>query len=448
MKKNKRTLWIIGSLTVLLILLAVLSKKGMLGNDHTIKVAIDTVGTTDIIESVSASGKIYPVSEVKISPDVSGEVTELYVAEGDSVRKGQLLAGINAMLYRSMVNRANAQLNQTRSSVSNADALMQQAKAQLEQAEATFLRNKQLFEEHIISAAEYETAQAAYKSAQAAHKAAIESIRGNQYGVQGAQANALEAEQNLQRTTLYAPMAGIVSKLFVKKGERVVGTAQMAGTELMRISDMSKMKVDVEVGENDIQKVKYDDTAIVEVDAYAHRTFKGKVVLISQSSTGTGAAQTISSLTDQVTNYTVSIEILPESYQDIMAEYAGRFPFRPGMSASVEIITRHEYNLLAVPINAVTTREEDNNDIKNVPNNRYKELKEYVFVYQPKDKKVALRQVVTGMQDNHFIEIKQGLKAGELVVTAPFSAIARTLKKDMPVKLVKKEDLYEKEEEE
>lgn len=445
MKNNKKLYWILGSVSGLLILLTVFSKMGWLGNDKTPQVSVEAVATHDIIETVSASGKIYPVSEVKISPDVSGEIIELTLQEGDSVRKGQLLASINSVLYKSMVSRADAQLNQSRSAVNNAGALMQQAKAQFEQATLTYERNKKLFKEQIISAAEFETADAGYKTAQATFKAAMESIKGNEYGVQSARANADEARQNLQRTTLYAPMSGIVSKLFVKKGERVVGTAQMAGTEIMRIADMSRMKVDVEVGENDIQKVKYGDTAVVEVDAYPNKTFKGQVVLISQSSTATGTANALASLTDQVTNYTVSVEILPESYRDIMSDFNGRFPFRPGMSATVDIITHRENKVVSVPINAVTTREEEDSLNATGDNRLKKEIKEYVFVVNKQSHKTELRRVKTGLQDNQYIQVLEGLKVGEEVVNAPFSAIARTLKKDTKVKVVSKEELYSKE---
>ncbi len=438
---GKKLYWIIGGVVVVIGVLIALSKAGLLGNDHTPKVAIEPVSKHDIIESVSASGKIYPVSEVKISPDVSGEITELYIEEGDSVRKGQVLAAINSTMYKSMVNKANAQLNQSRSSVSNASALMQQAKAQLEQATAAYMRNKSLFEEKVISAMEFENAEASYKAAKATYNAAMESINGNRYSVDGARANVNEAQQSLQRTTIYSPMTGIVSKLFVKKGERVVGTAQMAGTEIMRVADMSKMKVDVEVGENDIQKVKYGDTANVEVEAYPSRVFKGVVVKISQSSTATGLQQSISSLTDQVTNYTVSVELLTESYQDLLSLNTGNFPFRPGMSASVEILTRHQLQVVSVPINAVTTREEETNEEE--VKLKDDKIKEYVFVVN-ENNKTTLKEVKTGVQDNLHIEIISGLKEGDKVVIAPFSAIARTLKKDTKVKVVPKKELFEK----
>lgn len=441
---QKRIYWIIGITLLLLVFAIVLQKTGVIGEDHTVKVAVEEVGKHDIVETVTASGKIYPVSEVKISPDVSGEVIDLYVEEGDSVKKGQVLANINATIYQSMVNKANAQLNQTRSSVFNASALTMQAKAQLDQATSTYQRNKGLYEDKVISAMEFETADAAYKTAQANYKAALENIKGNEYGVASAQANVTEAVQNLHKTTIYSPMKGIVSKLFIKKGERVVGTAQMAGTEIMRVADMSKMKVDVEVGENDIQKVKFGDTANIEVEAYPNRTFKGQVVQISQSSTATGLQQSISSLTDQVTNYTVSVELLPDSYKDLIAVDKRHFPFRPGMSASVEILTKHQLQVLAVPINAVTTREEDELGADNVVKDD--KIKEYVFVVNDKNTTV-LKQVTTSVQDNTYIQILTGLSEGEKIVVAPFSAIARTLKKDMKVKIVPKKELFDKKKE-
>ena len=441
---QKRIYWIVGITLLILALVIVLQKTGVIGEDHTVKVAVEEVGKHDIVETVTASGKIYPVSEVKISPDVSGEVIDLYVEEGDSVKKGQVLANINATIYQSMVNKANAQLNQTRSSVFNASALTMQAKAQLDQATSTYQRNKGLYEDKVISAMEFETADAAYKTAQANYKAALENIKGNEYGVASAQANVTEAVQNLHKTTIYSPMKGIVSKLFIKKGERVVGTAQMAGTEIMRVADMSKMKVDVEVGENDIQKVKFGDTANIEVEAYPNRKFKGQVVQISQSSTATGLQQSISSLTDQVTNYTVSVELLPDSYQDLIAVDKRHFPFRPGMSASVEILTKHQLQVLAVPINAVTTREEEDLGADKVV--KEDKIKEYVFVVNDKNTTV-LKQVTTSVQDNTYIQILTGLSEGEKIVVAPFSAIARTLKKDMKVRIVPKKELFDKKKE-
>jgi HlyD family secretion protein len=449
---KKKIYWSIAILLALVFALLGLEKAGLLGNDHRTKVAIDIVSKHDIIESVSASGKIYPVAEVKITPDVSGEITELYIEEGDSVKKGQVMASINSTIYKSMVSKANAQLNQTKSSVSNANALKQQAQAQLDQASATYNRNKSLYTEKVISASEFENAQGAFKSAQANYNAALESIKGNQFGVQSAAANVNEAVQTLQKTTIYAPMNGIVSALFVKKGERVVGTAQMAGTEIMRVADMSKMKVDVEVGENDIPKVKLGDSANIEVEAYPARIFKGLVRKISQSSNGLTSLQNSIAINDQVTNYTVSIELLPETYFDLMALDTRHFPFRPGMSASVEILTKYQRNILAVPINAVTTRDvnaddEQQEDEGNKKANQNKEImQEYVFTVNEKSEAILTR-VKTNVQDNQYIQIESGLKGGEKIIIAPFSAISRSLKKGTKVKVVAKKDLFDKKKE-
>lgn len=436
---NKKTYWIIGIALLLVATLIVLNKLGIVGKESLVEVAVETVGKHDIIETVTASGKIYPVAEVKISPDVSGELTELYIEEGDSVTKGQVLASINSTIYKSMVNKANAQLNQTKSSVSNANALKAQAKAQLDQASSTFMRNRQLFAEKVISASEFEAAESAYKAAKANFNAAIESIKGNQFGVQSATANVNEAVQTLQKTTIYAPMSGIISALYVKKGERVVGTAQMAGTEIMRVANMSKMKVDVEVGENDITKVKLGDSANIDIEAYPDRIFKGIVSKISQSSTGLAALQGAGSMNEQVTNYTVSIELLPVYYADLTQIDNRNFPFRPGMSASVEILTKYERAKLAVPINAVTTREEEdkNSDLAS------SQIQEYVFLVNDKNETV-LQAVKTTIQDNDYIQISNGLKGGEKIIVAPFSAISRSLKKGTKVKVVDKKDLFEK----
>lgn len=437
---NKKTYWIIGIALLLVATLIVLNKLGIVGKESLVEVAVETVGKHDIIETVTASGKIYPVAEVKISPDVSGELTELYIEEGDSVTKGQVLASINSTIYKSMVNKANAQLNQTKSSVSNANALKAQAKAQLDQASSTFMRNRQLFAEKVISASEFEAAESAYKAAKANFNAAIESIKGNQFGVQSATANVNEAVQTLQKTTIYAPMSGIISALYVKKGERVVGTAQMAGTEIMRVANMSKMKVDVEVGENDITKVKLGDSANIDIEAYPDRIFKGIVSKISQSSTGLAALQGAGSMNEQVTNYTVSIELLPVYYADLTQIDNRHFPFRPGMSASVEILTKYERAKLAVPINAVTTREEEEDKNSDLASSQ---IQEYVFLVNDKNETV-LQAVKTTIQDNDYIQISNGLKGGEKIIVAPFSAISRSLKKGTKVKVVDKKDLFEK----
>ncbi len=430
---SKKMMWILGIVVGGLLLAAILST--VFSKEKATKVAVEESKKRTLTETVSASGKIYPENEVKISPDVSGEVVVLNVEEGDSVRKGQLLATINSQTYQSGVNRAEAQLNQTQSGVQNARAQTLQFEAQLDQSKAVYERNKKLYDEKVISLSEFEMAVANYKTARANYKAAIETIKGNQYGVASARANVTEARQQLQRTTIYAPMSGVVSALFVKKGERVVGTMQMAGTEMMRISDLSTMKVDVEVGENDIVKVKLGDSAKIEIEAYGTKLFYGKVTQITQANAN-GLAQAAGSMNDQVRNYTVSVTLNPASYAGLTKENPKRSPFRPGMSASVDIFTKQKKNVLSVPINAVTTREDEKAE------GSYMDLiKEYVFI--DSSGYAALRQVKTGLQDNKNVEILSGLKGKEKVLVAPYGAIARTLKKKDKIEVVKKEALYE-----
>ncbi len=442
---SKKVIYILLGVIVGGILLAAIgAKKGWFGGPEATKVAVEEVKPRNLVETVGASGKLYPVVEVKVSPDISGEVVELYVEEGQTVQKGQLLARIDASLYTSNVVRANAQVNQSRAGVTNAKAQLAQLATQLDQAKSNFLRNQKLYTEKVISAIEFEQAQTAYKSAQASIDAARSTIQSSQYNVESSVAGLTEANQNIRRANLYAPVSGIVSKLNVKQGERVVGTAQMAGTEMLRIADMSVMKVEVEIGENDIQKIHLGDTANIEIDAYPKRKFKGLVTKTAQSNTAS-AMQAASS--DQVSNYTVSIEMDANSYVDLLTP-GSSFPFRPGMSASVEILTKHIYDALCVPINAVTTRDLDSSSSKNknASASAETELKEYVFVVS-KDNKTELKEVTTSIQDNEYITIDKGVVAGEKVIFAPYSQVANKLKNKQAVTIVKKEELFEVEEE-
>ncbi|MGC4058596.1 MAG: efflux RND transporter periplasmic adaptor subunit [Chitinophagaceae bacterium] len=430
-KKSKKWLWI--SLAVLaLIILIVVGKSG--GDDGT-KVAIEKTGLNTLTETVTASGKIYPETEVKISPEVSGEIIELNVEEGDSVQAGQLLVKINPAIYTSMVQQAEASMEQTKSGVVNSREMSGQSKANFEQAQANYNRNKKLYADKVISAMEYEQAEASYKSAKASYDAAMATIASGSYGVQASAANLKQARENLLKTTIVAPRAGIISSLTVKKGERVLGTSQMQGTQLLTIADMSRIEVRVDVSETDIAKVKIGDTTIINADAYRSRKFTGLVSKVSVSS-ATSATGTTS---DQVTNYTVHILILPSSYADVVVNGKYRYPFKPGMSASVEIQTRKEHNVLSVPVNAVTTR-----DWADSLKNTYKDsIRQVVFVYNRTDNKVSLRDVQTGIQDNRFIQILAGLKQNEEVVVAPYGAIARILKDKSKVQVVEKDKLFE-----
>lgn len=399
-----------------------------------IKVATEQAAYKDIIEVVSASGKIYPETEVKVSSDVSGEIVDLPVVEGDSVKKGQILVKIYGDVYGSMRDKANAALSQAQAQQANSAAALAAYKARLDQNKLAYDRNKELFAQKVVSRSEFETAEGTYRSALADYNAAVESVNSNRYAVASARAGLTEANTNLNRTTIVATMDGIVSLLPMKKGERVVGTAQMTGTEIMRIADLNTMEVQVDVGENDIPRVKYNDTAIIEVDAYNNRKFKGIVTQIASSSknAATSTATTASSA-DQVTNYIVHIRILQDSYKDLVTA-AKPFPFRPGMSASVDIQTLRKNNVLAVPINSVTTRDKDSSS-KN-------ETHEIVFTLQG-NKTVKQTAVTTGIQDDSYIEILSGLKKGDTIVAAPYSAISKDLANDKKVKVVPKKDLYE-----
>ncbi|NML35949.1 efflux RND transporter periplasmic adaptor subunit [Chitinophaga sp. G-6-1-13] len=447
MKKKKTLFWLTG-LGLLVILLIVLKASGVIGKEEMLNVAADKAEKKNIIEVVTASGKIYPEIEVKVSSDVSGEITELTVLEGDTVHKGQVLARIYGDIYGSMVDKATASVSQSQAQLANTAAALNSYKARLDQNKAAYLRNKELLSQKVISRSEFETSEATYLASQADFNAAAQQINSSKFGVQSAQANLKEANKNLGRTTITAPMNGIVSLLNVKKGERVVGTAQMTGTEMLRIADLSRMEVQVDVGENDVPKVKYGDTALIEVDAYNGRRFKGVVTQIASSSKGAATATASSaSSAEQVTSYIVHIRILPESYADLLkSSHHKAFPFRPGMSASVDIQTRHENNVLAIPINAVTTRDADstkNSGEKKKDDTKSKsEMNEVVFVLQ-KDNSVKMVPVKTGVQDDSYIQILAGLQEGDQVISAPYSAVSRTLNNGKKVKVVAKDKLFE-----
>jgi HlyD family secretion protein len=438
---KKKVWWIIIISLVLIVILVIIGKNS---GDEGTKVAVEKAARHTITETVTASGKIYPETEVKIAPEVSGEVTLLNIQEGDSVKKGDLLVKINPAIYNSMVNQAVATVEQTRASANNSKEMMAQAESQYELALATYNRNKKLYEQKVISQLEFEQGQAAFKSAKATFDAAKASTSGGKYGIVGAEAGLNQAKENLLKTTIIAPTAGIISELNVKKGERVVGTAQMAGTDMLTIADMSRIEVRVDVSETDISKVKIGDTTTIDADAYRNRKFKGIVSKVAVSSTKAALGAGTSS-TDQVTNYTVHILILPSSYADLTAKMPkGKFPFKPGMSASVEIQTNRQDNILSVPVNAVTTRDwPDSIKNKNTALSANDNIRQVAFVYDAKAKTVALRDVKTGLQDNKYLQVTDGLKEDEQVVIAPYGAIARTLSDKAKVIVVDKDKLFE-----
>jgi HlyD family secretion protein len=451
---KKKLFWILGILLVIIIVGFSLSANKKEG----IKVAVDKAAEKNIIEVVSASGKIYPETEVKVSSDVSGEIIELPVLEGDSVQKGQVLVRIYADVYGSVRDKANASLSQAQAQLANTAAALNAYKARLEQNKAAYERNKELLAQKVVSRSEFETAEGTYRSALADYNAAAELVNSNRFAVQNAKAGLTEANTNLRRTTISSPMNGVVSLLPVKRGERVVGTGQMTGTEIMLIADLNVMEVQVDVGENDIPRVKYNDTAVVEVDAYNNRKFKGIVTQIASSSKGAATTtSTSSSSAEQVTSYIVHIRILQESYQDLLdPKNPKNFPFRPGMSASVDIQTHRKNNVLAVPINAVTTREvvDSTGAGRKVGEAKKKEndgsgtetenkvTREVVFVLQA-DKTVKMVEVKTGVQDDINIEVLSGLKPGDQVISAPYSAVSKDLDEKKKVIIVPKKELFE-----
>jgi HlyD family secretion protein len=460
---NKKLLWIIISLVVIIVLLVVLKKAGVFGKDEGIKVSSEKVIKRTITEIVTASGKIYPEVEVKISPDISGEVVELTVQEGDSVKKGQELAKIYADIYTTQRDQAAAQLNQQQAVASNSSAQLPGLKAALDQAKKNYDREKQLLNDKVISQSEFDQAESTYLSAQANYNAAEQSIIGNQAGAASAKANLSIAAKNLSRTTVAAPMSGVISSMSIKKGERVVGNSMMAGTEMMRVADMSRIEAIVDVGENDIPKVHLGDSANIEVDAYNNRKFRGIVTQIASSvASSSSSTSTISS--NDVTNYKVHIRLSPESYKDLFDPKKPKsFPFRPGMTASADIQTNTHFNVISVPINAVTTRDRNgdnaaadskksndnanNSDNKeNTTDNSAKaasgDLDEVVFLLQ-KDGTVKKAKVKTGLQDINNIEITDGLTEGSDVITGPYSTVSKILKEGTKVQVVTKDKLFE-----
>lgn len=451
---NKKLLWTIISLVVLIVVFVTLKKTGVIGKEDGLTVSAEKAAMRTIIETVNASGKVYPEIEVKVSPDISGEIVELNVNEGDSVTKGQVLARIYADIYSTQRDQVAAGVNQARAQLANSSASIVGLKATLENAKQVYDRQLKLYNDKVTSRQEFEQAQQAFRSAEANYNGAREGLKGTQAAISGAEAQLARANKDLSRTTLVAPMNGIISLLAVKKGERVVGTAQMAGTEMMRVADMRSIEIRVDVGENDIPKVKIGDTAVVEVDAYTNRKFKGLVYKIANPITSAAGAAGGSS---EVTNYKVHIRLLQSSYQDLLVA-GNSFPFRPGMSASADIQTKTKVNVLSIPLNAVTTRDkseakagasagkEDKKE-EAAPTTDKKSLEaddseEVVFVLQ-KDNRVKKVKVKTDIQDLNFIEIVSGIAAGDQVITGPYNTVSKLIKDSSLVKVVSKDKLFE-----
>ncbi len=412
---SKKTIYILLAVAVVLIgTLIGLSKSGVIGNkDKGTEIEIANVAASTIVETVSATGKIQPEIEVKISSEVSGEIIALNVKEGQVVKKGDLLVKINPDLYTSSYNR-------TVSNLSGTKAGLNQSEASYKEAKANYDRNKSLYDKGIISRADWDKAVASFEVAKANKQNAY-------YNVQSASATVLEAKDNLGRTTIYAPADGTISVLNVELGERVLGTQQMAGTEILRVANLNNMEVEVDVNENDIVKIKVGDKANVEVDAYLKKQFKGVVTSISNSASSTLTA-------DQVTNFKVKVRILKESYQDLLEGKPSTYsPFRPGMTATVDIITNTKSNILTVPISSVVVKSdtaavkeikvEDPNDEKSKP----KSDKKFECVFVKVGNKAKIRIIKTGIQDDTNIEVLSGLKKGDVVITGPYTTVSKEL---------------------
>lgn len=452
---SKTLKWILISVGILLVAMIGLSKAGVFGKNEGTKVTSEKVQKRTITEIVNASGKIYPEVEVKVSPDISGEITELNVQEGDTVKKGQVLARIYADVYNIQRSQAASGVAQSQAQVSNSTAALDALKAQMEQAEKTYSMQKQLFDDKVISKNEFNIAEANYKSARANYNAAVQGIRGGQASIQSAEANLQKANKDLGRTVITAPTDGVISLLNVKKGEKVAGNSFNVGTEMMRIADMEKIEVRVDVGENDIPKVKLGDSAIITVDAYSDRKFKGLVTQIASSNNGAATQNALSATSTDVTQYKVYVRLLPESYMDLMGR--GSFPFRPGMSASADIQTKTHSNILSIPINAVTTRDKNDSTKNNKPKTAdagtattsaptttsYDDLEVVVFILD-KEGKIKKVKVKTDIQDINNIEVVSGLKEGDTVITGPYDVVSKTLKEGDKVKVVDKKELFEK----
>ncbi|MHC2990208.1 secretion protein HlyD [Pontibacter sp. HJ8] len=435
-KSNKLIYTLIGALVLLLAGALVAKKSGWIGKDEGVEVVLSEAKRTQIVEKVSASGKVQPETEIKISPDVSGEIIELHVQEGDSVVKGQLLLRIRPDNYQSFVDMQEAGVNQARANLSQSRARLGQTRANFKQVEQNYDRNKKLFDQKVISESEFQQVKAAYESGKQEIESLVQSVRAAEFSVQNAQASLKDARENLNKTTIYAPVSGTVSKLNVEQGERVVGTSQMAGTEIMRIANLNNMEVRVNVNENDIVRVGLGDSVIVEVDSYTSRDEKFKGLVTAIANTAKDAASL-----EAVTEFEVRIRLLNDSYSHLAQKNTR--PFRPGMTASVEIITERKNNVLTVPLSAVTTRsnkpapaageegesgeEKEEENETATPPAAAGPVEEVVFVHDANNT-VKTVKVKTGISDFENIEILSGLQEGQKVVSGPFRAVSKTLK--------------------
>ncbi len=448
--------WLIGAVIFIILFLVIGKSAGWIGKPKEMEVEVAKVKRATIVEKVAASGTVQPVTEVKIAPEVSGEIIDLLIAEGDSVRKGQPLVKIRPDTWQSQLDRANAGLNQQRANLEQSEASLARAKATFTRAEQEYKRQEKLHNEKVISDADWQLAQQNFQVAKSDVTSAEQQVEASKYIIRSTEASLREAQENFRKTSVVAPMNGVVSKLIVKNGERVVGTATMSGTEMLRIADLNKMEVRVNVNENDIVRVSVGDTAIIDVDAYSstNKEFKGVVTLIANTAKDKTAA-------DAITEFEVRILILRSSYQDLVKE-GNRFPFRPGMTASVDIITTRKDNVLSVPLASVTTRNPNDlngnggNENRNGPpaqntnqSDTQKPVKkdEDKIVVFVNDKGTAkMVEVKTGISDYDNIEILSGISDSTEVITGPFLVVSKRLKDGEKIRKMEKKEEPKKEE--
>ncbi|EPR67830.1 efflux RND transporter periplasmic adaptor subunit [Cyclobacterium qasimii] len=427
-KSNKLIYILLGIVALLVVGLVVGRQAGWVGGEKPLEVQIGKVGKKDIVEKVSASGVVQPETEVKMSPDVAGEIIELNVNEGDSVKIGDLLVKIRPDNFISALDRAQANLNQQLANLAQSRASLKRAEAQFNRSKLDYDRNLSLYEDKVISDADFEQINADFLTGENDLEAAKQSVIASEFIVKSAKASVDEAAENLRLTNVYSPTDGIVSNLLVEQGERVVGTAQMAGTEMLRIADLSKMEIRVNVNENDIVRISMSDTTLIEVDSYSStgKKFTGVVTAIANS-----ANEKVS--TDAVTEFEVRIRIINDSYKDLVTK-ENPFPFRPGMTASVEIITDKKVNVLAIPLAAVTVRASQVIESGDGKGN----MKELVFL--KKEDKAVVQEVKTGISDFENIEILEGLEEGQEVITGPYFVVSTQLENDKEVNIAEPED--------
>ncbi len=458
MKRKLKPLHLLLIAVGLLLIAAIVAKKaGWIGGESLENVTVEKAELRDIVETVIANGKVQPETEVKISSEISGEIIGLYVKEGDSVKKGQLLVRINPQIIEAALERAEAAVNNAKASKANAAARLKQAEANFKNISLNYNRNKKLFEQKVISDAEFDAAKAQYETSVQEIESARQSVAAAEFTINSASAGVKETRENLLRTTIYSPMEGIVTKLNVELGERVVGTAQMAGTEMMRVANLNAMMAKVDVSEADIVRISVGDTADIEVDAYPGRFFKGIVTEVSNSANSSGG---IAAASDQVTNFAVKIHLLNSSYEDLLKKK--KVPFRPGMSASVEIHTDRVSGIVAVPIQAVTIRsfnskgemsllkktedssDEETDSESSESSKSGDKLTNHEVVFVVENGISKAQKVTVGIQDDAWIAITSGIKAGQEVISGPYSSISKKLDNKTKVKVVSRKALYSK----